>query len=234
MTAWFRLSLMCLVLAGCVSTVGKDTVYSRGEYTLSGKLCKPEGAGPFPVVVFNHGGLGDIIGGAPDETCAALAKAGYVGFSPIRRTTRPLRGHLDDVTSAIDFIKVQPFVQGNRIAVMGFSRGAMLTYQTAAIRRDLKAVVIMAVAVNRLVNLDDAGSVSAPVLLLVAENDTGSRRTHGMNTVEGIKELTEALKKAGKDAKLIVYPPYGSDGHLLFFDVGDYWPDVIAVLRNRL
>lgn len=48
-------------------------------------------------VIYNHGGLGNKIGGSPQETCEALAKEGLVGFSPIGRQTRSLEGHLDDV-----------------------------------------------------------------------------------------------------------------------------------------
>ena len=219
-----------LIFSGCAAA-GENVTY---KYTLNGNLCKPEGSGPFPAVIFNHGGAGTIIGGAPEETCAALAKAGFVGFSPIRRPTRPLSGHLDDVNEAVDYMKGLPFVNANRIGIMGFSRGGMLTYQAAARSRDFKAVVIMAVAVNRALNLNEAASISAPVLILVTENDTGSRRTRGMNTFEGTLQLMQAFKAAGKNARLIVYPPFSNDGHTLFFSVGSYWPDVIKFFKQHL
>ncbi len=226
-------SLLCVFLASCVAG-GKRVAYSPADASLRGSLCKPEGPGPFPAIVYNHGGLGDIIGGAPDETCAALAKAGFVGFSPIRRLTRPLHGHMDDVNAGIDYVKRLAYVAPGRLGIMGFSRGGMLTYRAATQRTDLKAVVIMAAAVHRFLDLGLASSVSAPVLVLVAENDTGSRTTLGRNTLEGTKRLASALKEAGKDARLIIYPPYGGDGHQLFFAIGSYWPDVLAFFRRHL
>ena len=112
------------MLSGCVAS-GQKAIYSEGDFTLSGSLCKPQGRGPFPAVVFNHGGAGPIIGGAPEETCVALGKAGFVGFSPIRRLDRPLFGHLDAVNDAVDYVKNLPYVQSSRIGVMGFSRGGV-------------------------------------------------------------------------------------------------------------
>ncbi len=225
-----------ITLQACASA-GRSITYSQGEYTLKGQLCMPSGNGPFTAILYNHGGLGTTIGGAPSETCAALAKAGYVGFSPTRRPTKSLAGHLDDVMAAVNYLKRQTFVDSSSIGIMGFSRGGMLTYQAAARSRDFKAAVIMATAMRRGgrgLDLREADSINVPVLVLVAENDTGSHRTKGMNTVEGTRKLTQALKEAGKDVKLIIYPPYGSDGHTLFFSMGDYWSDIVKFFNEYL
>ena len=80
------------------------------KLNLKGYLCKPKGQGPFPAVIYNHGGLGQMVGGDPRGTCEALAKDGFVGFSPMRRKTIPLRGHPQDVVAAIEFIKEKSFV----------------------------------------------------------------------------------------------------------------------------
>ena len=225
------------VLLFACGAKGSSIIYSTKEYELKAQLCRPAGNGPFPAVIYNHGGLGTTIGGAPSETCTALAKEGYVGFSPIRRPTRPLSGHLDDVMAGVDYLKGHPYVDRERIGIMGFSRGGMLTYQAAARRKDFKAVVIMATAMGpggRGLDLREVDSIDASLLLLVAENDTGSFRTRDTNTLEGTKTLTRALEAAGKDAKLIIYPPYGSDGHTLFFSVGKYWPDIVEFLKKHL
>jgi dipeptidyl aminopeptidase/acylaminoacyl peptidase len=139
--------------------------------------------------------------------------------------------------AAFDYLKALPYVDRERMGIMGFSRGGMLTYQAAARRKDFKAVVIMATAIGpggRGLDLHEVDSINAPLLLLVAENDTGSFRTHDMNTLEGTKKLSHALEAAGKDVKLIIYPPYGSDGHTLFFSVGKYWPDIVEFLKEHL
>ncbi len=231
-----RLALlaMALLVSGCVSAGG--TVSYSADPELSGRLCKPQGPGPFPAVIFHHGGLGAIIGGAPEETCQALSQAGYVGFAPIRRLTRFLYGHLDDVGAAFEYVKSVPGVDASRIGLIGFSRGAMLAYQFAAGRKDLKALVLMAAAGRRDDGLTsvDAGSVAAPILLMVAKNDTGSRTTMGGDVKSHMTELAALLKAAGRRHRLIIYPSHGSDGHQQFFRVGAYWPDVTAFLDRHL
>ncbi|MEE2761212.1 MAG: dienelactone hydrolase family protein [Pseudomonadota bacterium] len=224
-----------LLLVACVGT-GVHVSYS-GSPPLSGRICKPKGSGPFPAVIFNHGGLGTKIGGAPEETCAALAEAGYVGFSPIRRQTRPLFGHLDDLGAALKYVKSLSIVDKARIGMIGFSRGAMLAYQCAAGRSDINALVLMAAAAGRRgdgLTSVDAASISVPILMMVAENDTGSRTTLGGNVKGHMTELAAHLKAAGRDHRLIIYPPHAGDGHQLFFRVDAYWPDVTAFLDRHL
>lgn len=224
-----------LILAGCVAT-GETKTYSSDPH-LTGMLCVPEGAGPFPVAVFNHGGLGNIIGGAPYETCSALAKAGYIGFSPIRRQTRPLFGHLNDVAAGIEYAKSYPKADPGRLGLLGFSRGGMLTYQTLTRRNDVKVAVIMAAATGPrgdALTSQDASTVNAPVLALVAANDTGSRTTMNRDTLVSMKEMVAALKEARKEVTFIIYPPHPGDGHQLFFSINDYWKDVTAFLDKHL
>lgn len=43
-------------------------------------LCVPAGAGPFPGVLYNHGGRGQVIGGDLEGTCRALAEAAIPGL----------------------------------------------------------------------------------------------------------------------------------------------------------
>jgi dienelactone hydrolase len=216
------------------SPAGTYVTYATGEYVLRGRLCKPEGAGPFPAVVYNHGGLEDKIGGAPDKTCTALARVGFVGFSPIRRPTRPIAGHPQDVATAIDYVARLPYVDGARLGLIGFSRGATLSYMVAARRKGLKAVVIMATAgAESSMNIDPSG-ITAPLLVLVAKNDTGSKRTFGNNTVASSDDLVAKLKQAGRDVTYIVYPPHRPDGHLMFFEIGAYWTDVVEFLKKHL
>jgi dienelactone hydrolase len=223
--------------AGGAQAAEWSTYQRSGGLSLGGHLCTPPGGGPFPVVVYNHGGAGRHIGGAPEETCAALASAGFVGFSPMRRRSRALPGHRADVMAAIDHAKRLPRVDRRRIGVIGFSRGGMLAFQAAARRRDVGALVIMASAMGRGgrgLDLGRAAAIEAPVLILVAKNDTGSRRTMGTNTLDGSRRLAGALEAAGKEVRLVVYPPHADDGHTLFFRVGAYWADVVAFLRLHL
>ena len=214
---------------------GKAVTIESGPYSLRGTLCTPKGAGAFAAVVYHHGGFGDRIGGAPIGTCNALAKAGFVGLSLIRRPTRSLQGHLDDAEAAVRYIKKAPKVDFERIGIIGFSRGGLLAWQQAARRNDLSAVVIMAVAANRRLNIDDARRMNAPFLVLVAKNDTGSRLTKGKNTVNFSRRPVAALEQADRDVKFLIYPPFRNDGHTLFFEVRpEYWPDVVRFLKRNI
>ena len=213
--------------------------YRSGDLTLKAYLCIPEAEGPLPAVVFNHGGLGSRIGGAIEETCRALAKAGFVGFSPIRRTEIPLRGHLDDVFAAIVYLKHLPYVDANRIAIMGFSRGGLLTTLVAARHsHDFAAVVLMAPAPPRPGNewefYTQARDISAPVLLLVAENDLAQYNNEGQDHVALTKKLHNTFVDARRQTQLIIYPPYRNNGHMMFFEVGKYWEDVVEFLQENL
>jgi len=214
-----------------------DVVYTSRPETLKGYLCRPAGPGPFPAVMYNHGGLGNIIGGAPKETCEALAAAGFVGFSPIRRQTRTMDGQLDDVQAGLNYLLALPYVDSSKVAITGFSRGGALTFMAVARNRSIKAAVVMASALPPPASgftLADAAKIKVPALLLVAENDTGSRKTMGQNTLETMRRMSAALTDAGNPPKLIIYPPYRGDGHEMFFDVAAYWTDVIEFLKRHL
>ncbi len=215
----------------------EEVVYKTRPDTLKGYLCRPSGEGPFPAVLYNHGGVGKIIGGAPKETCKALAKAGFVGFAPIRRQTRSMAGHPNDVQAGLDYLIGLDLVDRKRIAMVGFSRGGALTFMAASDSAPIKAAVIMASAMpppKSGFTLEDATKVQVPVLLLVAKNDTGSRKTMGQNTFNGMQRMEAALTEGGNKPKLIVYPPYKSNGHEMFFEIGDYWKDVVEFLKKHL
>lgn len=212
----------------------EEVTYSKGGRPLKGTLCTPAGKGPFAAVIYNHGGVGSEVGGAPRETCEALAAEGLVGFSPIRRQTESLEGHLADIFAATDYVKGLPLVNKDKIAMIGFSRGAVLTLLAIAKRKDLKAGIVMAPAVGVLDEVfEQVPQISAPVLVLVAANDIERRGGRIRNHVSASREVVSALKKEGKNSTLIVYPPYKENGHRLFFEIGPYWKDIIDFLETH-
>jgi dienelactone hydrolase len=133
-----------------------------------------------------------------------------------------MAGHLDDVLAGLEYLLGLDYVDRNRIAMMGFSRGGALTFMAAARAVPIKAAVIMASAnppPESGFTLRDAVNIRVPVLLLVARNDTGPRKTMGQNTLEGMRRMSAALTAAGNTPKMIVYPPYNGDGHEMFFEI---------------
>jgi dipeptidyl aminopeptidase/acylaminoacyl peptidase len=60
--------------------------FSSGDLELSGVLYRPQGSGPFPALVWNHGsektpGAGPVF----DTVASIFVPAGYVVFAPVRR-----------------------------------------------------------------------------------------------------------------------------------------------------
>ena len=64
-----------------------DTVsFQSGNLTLYGVLYKPEGAGPFPAVLYNHGSAAGMLNNEAFEALGPVfAKRGWVFFAPYRR-----------------------------------------------------------------------------------------------------------------------------------------------------
>ena len=95
---------------------------------------------------------------------------------------------------------------------------------------DYKAIVIMAAAVGIVIQFQNRiDKIAAPVLLLISENDVAQA-----DHLKVMMELEEALLAANKETTLIVYPPFGNDGHRMFFEIGNYWQDVESFLIDKL
>jgi len=228
-----------LGLTGCDRERDEDTSETGEERTVQvmpdgdSWLCLPAGTPPFAGALYNHGGLGDAVGGDLEGTCRALAEAGYIGYSKQRRLTTPLTGHIDDVMDGLDALLAQPDLDASRVAILGFSRGGLLTLMAAKDRPDAFAGIVMMAPAAGNETLDnelaDVSPISAPSLILVSENDT-QQDMH----VDLARDVETALTDAGKEVEFVLYPPYGADGHTLFFEVGDYWPDVTDFLQRHL
>jgi len=230
------LTILCLLSSANATASGRnyklqEVVYSK-EHSLKGYLAIPEGKGPFPAVIYHHGGLGNRVGGKSKETSIALAQAGYVGFSPLRRKTRPMKDAVEDARAAMAFLRTLRDVDPGRLGILGFSRGGYIAFYNGANNPNVKAMVIMACAPGRSNRGEFFAKVrqaKAPTLLLVAENDN-----EWTDHVALIKKIRQMLHGEGNNAKLIVYPPYKRDGHRMFFEIGDYWKDVVKFLEQNI
>src|SRR6266850_1874118 len=80
-SALFALSLLPSVLA-----VAETVTFPSGKLTLQGVLYKPEGTGPFPAVVYNHGSAPGMLSKEAFEALGPVfASHGWVFFGPYRR-----------------------------------------------------------------------------------------------------------------------------------------------------
>jgi len=235
------LILSLFFFAFCFSqNIDLDSISENGGYSY---IAKPIGQGPFPGVLYSHGGFGTSVGGDLRGTCIALAQNGYIGWCNKRTIDVSITPHISQVETALDSLINQSTIDVNNIGIIGFSRGGLLTLITAISRyNDIKAIVTMAPAAanNTLVNtLSNTSVIDDSVLILVAENDTFQD-----NHVQLALDVENALYTS-TGIRYIEYPPYDEDengvvnglddGHMLFDKVqSPYWNDVIVFLDNNL
>src|SRR5712692_5928196 len=86
MTKHRFLLVFSLLLPPWVLSAADIVAFPSGELTLHGVLYKPEGTGPFPAVVYNHGSApGMVSKQAFDALGPVFASHGWVFFGPYRR-----------------------------------------------------------------------------------------------------------------------------------------------------
>src|SRR6266478_1224168 len=86
MTRHAFLMLFSLLFSPLVLSAADIVAFPSGDITLHGALYKPEGAGPFPAVVYNHGSAAGMLSKqAFDALGPVFARHGWVFFGPYRR-----------------------------------------------------------------------------------------------------------------------------------------------------
>lgn len=118
--------------------IEKVTYRSTGM-KIFGQVCRPAGAGPFPLIVENHGGLTGLPawnGGS----CAEAARAGYVQIEPAFRGQdgadgfpELCGGEVDDALAMLDIALTLPQVDPGRVVMWGTGLGGCVT--TRALQR---------------------------------------------------------------------------------------------------
>ena len=111
---------------------------------------KPAGAGPFPAIIFLHGGLGQsrmeaLQRNAVDSPAQARFLAwGYVTVTATRRAIREDpqdRGVIDDTLALVRQVKKMPEVDPESVALYGGSGGGTLALEVASVSDELAAIV---------------------------------------------------------------------------------------------
>ena len=239
--------------------------YPSGKLKIEAYVFKPEGVGPFPVVIYNHGSRP---GHEREERAFAyvgemLAHTGYIVVAPERRgygksdgptfgeTVGEDRGprfvarvqeETDDMLAVVDFVKALPYADANRIGVMGWSFGGIISVFAASRSSAFRAVVDQAGAAltwdhspaMQVALKEAAGRIRIPLLGMVAKND---------RTTESVKAVVHEAEAHGSTAKLIVYPAFRpqdaagvAPGHMIFGREGwKIWePDVKEFLGRYM
>jgi dienelactone hydrolase len=236
-----------------------ELFYEHDGLRLQSYLFKPATGGPFPVVIYNHGlRFGDERAQRPFFYIARLlTDAGYAvlvlerrGYGASDGPTFREEVHGDyrdlfvarvvaetgDALAAIDAIEGEPELDTAKVAMMGWSFGALVSVFAAARTNRLFAVVNQAGGSLNFLrssplrdSLEEAArTLSTPVYCMVAKND---------GTVDGARRVHAILAARGVSAELKVYPPFTpkqpiegiAPGHLIFGAEGlPIWGDDVV------
>ncbi len=169
-----------------------------------------------------------------DEIAAARRRGGLAEAD--KTMTRLLSTeHLGDQLAAYAWLRSQPFVRTNAIAVMGNSFGGVETLLGAA-NADYCAAVDAAGGAEswekapalRDLLLQSAATAATPTLFFQAENDFNLAPSEALHA---------ARLRAGLRSELRVYPAFGnspSDGHSFAYRAVSAWSaDVMAFLEQH-
>jgi carboxymethylenebutenolidase len=218
----------------------EEVTFLSGKLVLRGFIHKPEGDGSFPAILLNHGSeqfpkSGQIL-------AKPFVSKGYVVFVPhrrgqgqssdqseyimdlIRQEPESTRGkkfvelqetHQKDVIAALSYLKQLPYVDKNRIAMVGCSFGGIQTVLATENQLGLRATIAFAPAAmswakvpelqSRLIQA--VRSATVPILLIQARNDYDLSPTQTM---------AKELEKENKPHKLLIFPAFGkthAEGH---------------------
>ncbi|MBN1289473.1 MAG: S9 family peptidase [Actinobacteria bacterium] len=175
---------------------------SSDGLTVSGLLFRPEGTGPWPLILVNHAGFGT----AADFSDVALIvrDKGYLVFNPDFRGSgmsegewELAKGEVDDVINGIEYIKSMGIVDDNRIGIYGQSHGATVALIAAGKYPGIRAVVAeagftdMRALEENVTNSDDPairklGEEAKKRLGRDPTGDDYSRRT-ALNFIDGVQ-----------------------------------------------
>ena len=165
-----------------VSFQGGAVNILAGPLNLTGRLKKPEGDGPFPAVVLLHG-CGGMQSRRDNRWAERLSAWGYVtlevdsfrprGISSVCTYTGSaaidiVEKRLRDAYDAKRYLSGLPFVDKDRIAVMGWSHGGQITLLTAFynLERPFQAAVAFYPYCRRYLS-----GLNAPLLVLIGDAD---------------------------------------------------------------
>jgi carboxymethylenebutenolidase len=241
-----------------------EVIFSSGNLVLHGFLYKPEGKGPFPAVLWNHGSERRP-GWLPDLAPIFLSRS-YVLFIPHRRgqgrspgdyvmdlldranqTGGPqarsrklvelMEQHLEDQVAALSFLKGLPDVDQQRIAVAGCSFGGIQTVLMAERGLGLRAAVDFAGAAQNWQNSQD---LRDRMLKAVRQAQMPILFIQAKNDydISPSRELAAAMEKSNQPHALQIFPSFGKstqDAHEFCVHGGEIWaPQVFSFLSQAL
>lgn len=184
---------------------------------LQGLLRSPDGPGPLPAIVLMHG-CGGGWRGLDERWGKLLADWGYVTLTVDRFATRGITqacsgavppSSLYDPYRALSFLVGQPTVDPDRVAVVGFSQGAMLallSVESGRIERASKHKFRAAIGFYpNCAGLK--GNMTVPTLIMVGELDDWTPASECRTLAEGRDDWGISREKGkGIPIEITIYP----------------------------
>ena len=242
-------------------TKPEEVVFPSDGRELHGFLWKPEGTGPFPAIVWNHGS--EKLPGSQPALAKFYTAHSYVFFVPHRRGQGRSPGdyiqdlvaqappgqrarrmvelqqvEVDDVIAGLNYLKSRPFVDPARIVISGCSYGGIQTLLTGERDLGVKALVPFAPgAMSWEQNAPLRDRLIRAVDLVKAP--VFLIQAENDYSLAPSHVLSKEANKKHKDFQSKIYPAFGSthqDGHWGFCSSAtDVWGnDVLAFLETRM
>jgi dienelactone hydrolase len=211
-----------------------------GSVDLETTIYKPDGDGPFPVVVINHGKApGDPRFQSRYRPAVAVRyfmQRGYVVVVPMRQGFSKSgglyidggcnvegngRGQADDVKVALEYILAQPYADKSRILIVGQSHGGWTTLAFGTRNYPgVKGLVNFAGGLRQESCAGWQGGLARAAGAYAAETQTPSLWFYGDNdsyfSPPTWQEMAARYSAAGGKNRVVAFGVFGSDSHSLF------------------
>jgi carboxymethylenebutenolidase len=229
------------------SVNGVNITFPGTTVTIKAYQAWPKAGGPFPalIVIHENRGLTEHI----KDVTRRIANQGYLAlgvdllsrvggrdaFLTDEAATTAINqlsaeGVMQDLNSAVTYIKGLPDFNKNRLGVIGYCWGGGNSLLFATRSRDLQAAVVY-YGPNPS-NIDEVANITAPVLGIYGQDDT--------RITVNVLALDTAIKKYAKSFEYKIYP---GAAHAFFNDTGtryhpesasDSWKVTLAFLQKYL
>jgi dienelactone hydrolase len=248
-----------LPTAGLNEQIIRVPVDAAGSVTLETTIYKPDGPGPFPMIVFNHGKIpGDPRTqerSDPLPFAREFVRRGYVVVAPNRQGFGHSGGtyqqdgcdvkrngidQAGDVAATINYMSKQPYVDATHIVVAGTSHGGLATiaYGPDA-APGVRALINFSGGLRQDACDDWQGNLTRAFGAYGEKTRVPSLWLYGDNdsvwTAPLVAGMYAAYAAHGASAKMVDFGNYKNDAHRLVGDrdgVHVWWPAVEAFLAR--